>query len=76
MALLSGSNTFGTDFTPASGSFIAQASGNGADLLRANASGASYELVGRVVGAMIVDNPVDGAVFRWRGDSVAVRADQ
>jgi hypothetical protein len=76
MALITGSDAFATDFTPAAGSFIAQASGSGADLLRANASGASYQLVGRVAGAVIVDNPIAGAVFRWSGANSTVRADQ
>lgn len=71
-----------TDFTPAAGDFIAQATGGSVQLLRKNSSGAAFALVGLIgigTGAVIVSNPVAGAVYRFSttgGQVVAVQADQ
>lgn len=66
-----------TDFTPAVGDFIAQASGAPATLLRKNSSGAAFVTVGAVSGnACIVSNPIAGAVYRFVGAGATVQADQ
>lgn len=69
-----------TEFTPAAGDFIAQSTGAGAVLLRKNASAvATFAVVGNIVRdtAVIVSNPVAGAVYKFAADAGAVvRADQ
>lgn len=78
MATLSGSTTFGTEFTPAAGDFIASATDR-ATLMRKNNSGAAWCVAGRLKNeAVIVKNPVDTAVYKWeQGDGTcAVSADQ
>lgn len=65
-----------TEFTPAVGQFIAQVVGGSANLLRANASGQPFASVGMVESAVIVDNPVAGAIYKFVSASGAVRADQ
>lgn len=68
-----------TEFTPAAGDFIAQVSGGSAALMRKNSSGAAFTLVGNIAGqAVIVSNPISGAVYRFDGfsGSPVVQADQ
>ena len=66
-----------TDFTPAAGDFIAQATGGTANLLRKNSSGAQFAPVGPINGAVTVDNPVAGAVYKFSAPTgVTVQADQ
>jgi hypothetical protein len=67
-----------TEFTPAAGDFIAQSTGGTAQLMRKNSSGAGFAGVGLIDGAMIVSNPVAGAVYKFdtRSGSPSVQADQ
>jgi hypothetical protein len=66
-----------TDFTPVVGDFIAQASGGTANLLRKNTGPAPFTLVGTFQGAVVVSNPVAGAVYRFSAPAgVTVQADQ
>jgi len=68
-----------TEFTPAVGQFIVQATGAAATLLRKNASAAVFASAGRIEpgGAYIVDNPVAGAVYKFAAEfGASVRADQ
>ena len=67
-----------TEFTPAAGDFIAQSTGGIASLLRKNSSGAGFAAVGQIDGAMIVSNPVAGAVYKFdtRSGTPVVQADQ
>lgn len=79
MALITGSDTENTEFTPAAGDFIIQATNGKISLVRKNASGANFASVGSIDGvAVIIDNPVAGAVYKWRrdGGDPSVRADQ
>ncbi len=79
MATLSGSTTENTEFTPAAGDFIIQATGGAISLVRKNSSGAGFASVGEVnAQALIVDNPVAGAVYKWYRNSgvPVVQADQ
>lgn len=77
MAALTTAND--TEFTPAAGDFIVQATGAAATLLRKNVSGAAFAAVGRVEPGVgyIVSNPVAAAVYKFAADAGAtVRADQ
>lgn len=67
-----------TEFTPAVGDFIAQSTGGQASLLRKNSAGAAFADVGIVSEAMIVDNPVAGAVYKFKrfDGAPVVQADQ
>jgi hypothetical protein len=65
-----------TEFTPAAGQFIAQVVGGTANLMRANASGQPFASVGIIHSAVIVDNPIAGAVYKFTSATGAVRADQ
>lgn len=68
-----------TEFTPAVGDFLVQATGGIATLERKAVSGAAFAQVGLVIGqALIVSNPVAGAIYRFRSDtaSTVVRDDQ
>lgn len=69
-----------TDFTPAVGDFIAQATGGFAQLLRKNTAGAAWAVAaGNLNGAVIVSNPVTGAVYRFTNSGSTtpiVQADQ
>jgi len=67
-----------TDFTPAAGDFIAQATGAKAVLLRKNAGAAAFAVVGTIERdtGVIVANPVAGAVYKFDGEGATVRADQ
>jgi hypothetical protein len=82
MALLTGSDTLDTTFTPAAGDFIAQVTGGGAvSLMRKTASGAAaFAFVGTIQAntSVTVSNPVAGAVYKFTAVSgtPAVRADQ
>lgn len=65
------------EFTPAAGDFIAQATGGTANLLRKNSSGAQFAPVGQINGAVNVDNPIAGAVYKFSApEGVTVQADQ
>jgi hypothetical protein len=57
-----------TPFTPVVGDFIVQVTGGAVHLMRANAAGATPTLCGTVGqgAAMIVDNPVAGAIYTAR----------
>ena len=77
MAALTTAND--TEFTPAAGEFIAQATGAAATLLRKNVSGAAFASAGRIEPGMayVVSNPVAGAVYKFAADAGAtVREDQ
>jgi hypothetical protein len=79
MATISNSTTEDAEFTPAAGDFLVQATNGAVDLLRKNASGAAFASVGQIDGqAMIVSNPIAGAVYKWRRASgaPAFQADQ
>lgn len=68
-----------TEFTPAVGEFNAQASGGIAVLQRKQTAGAAFSEAGRIHNAaVVVSNPVAGAVFRFVSESagVVVQADQ
>lgn len=70
-----------TEFTPAAGDFIVQVTGGSpANLLRKNAAGAEYAVLGVLESgaARIVSNPVSGAVYKFTAVSgtPSVRADQ
>lgn len=68
-----------TEFTPAVGDFNAQATGGMAILERKQTSGAAWGEAGRIHNAgVVVENPISGAVYRFRADvaGVAVQADQ
>lgn len=74
-------SALGTDFTPAVGVFIAQATGGIAVLERKNSSGAAFAECGRIHNAAVeVQNSISGAVYRFRqvseGGTVVVQADQ
>jgi hypothetical protein len=78
MAVLT--TTLGAEFTPAVGEFNVQVVGSGdAYLWRKNNSGATFvEVRGNpVAGAVLVDNPVAGAVYKLLSDdSVTISVDQ
>lgn len=67
-----------TEFTPAAGEFIAQATGGQASLMRKNTSGAGFAAVGIIDTAVVVSNPVGGAVYKFvkHYGSPVVQADQ
>jgi hypothetical protein len=67
-----------TEFTPAAGDFIVQCTNGTASLMRKNSSGAAFASIGSVSEAVNVDNPVAGAVYKFRREtgSPAVQADQ
>jgi len=68
-----------TDFTPAVGDFIAQVTGGSCQLVRKNTAGAAFALVQSLVNcAVVVSNPVAGAVYRFNSvqTGVTVQADQ
>lgn len=68
-----------TEFTPAVGDFIAQATGGNASLVRKNSAGAEFALVTSTLnGAVVVSNPVAGAVYKFTAPSGTplVQADQ
>ena len=72
-------STTGTEFTPSAGDFIASSSNGPALLMRKNTTGAAYAVVGIVSGAIVVSNPVGGAVYRfdsYQGSIPTVQADQ
>jgi hypothetical protein len=53
-----------TDFTPAAGDFNVQVIGS-VQLVRKNSAGAPFALVQSIInGAVVVSNPVAGAVYR------------
>lgn len=53
------------EFTPAAGDFVAQATGGVAQLQRKQTSGAAFARVGEISGAVVVSNPVAGAVYKF-----------
>ncbi len=72
-----------TDFTPAAGDFIVQVTGGFGLLMRRNSAGAAMaQAASNVNGAVIVSNPVAGAVWQIRvapgsqSQGMAVQADQ
>lgn len=68
-----------TEFTPAAGDFIVQATGRPVALMRKNTSGAAFAQVTAIDNqALIVSNPIAGAVYKFvpSGMPVAVQADQ
>ena len=68
-----------TEFTPTAGDFNAQASGGIAILERKQTSGAAFAEAGRIHNAaVVVSNPIAGAIFRFVAvtANVAVQADQ
>jgi hypothetical protein len=70
-----------TEFTPAAGTFDVQVTGGSAALLRKNSSSAAFTEVrgGPIIGAVVVDNPVAGAVYKLVSDqpgTVVVAVDQ
>lgn len=67
-----------TEFTPAAGDFIVQVTNGMANLLRKNTSGAPFSRVDCIGSAVIVDNPVAGAIYKFQSvsGSPAVQADQ
>lgn len=72
-------STLGTEFTPSAGDFIASSSGGPSLLMRKNTSTSPYAMVGMVSGAIVVSNPVAGAVYRfdsYQGSTPTVQADQ
>jgi hypothetical protein len=67
------------EFTPSVGDFIAQVTNGYATLARKNSSGAAFASVGEPInGAVIVDNPISGAVYKFVAyqGAPAVQADQ
>ena len=73
------STALNTDFTPAVGDFIAQSWGGTATLTRKNSSGAAAVNCGVINGAVIVSNPIAGAVYQFTTEApgkVTVQADQ
>lgn len=72
-------NTLNAEFTPAVGDFNAQASAGRAILWRKQTASAAFVEVGRLHNnAVIVSNPVAGAVYKFTATdpSVQVQADQ
>lgn len=68
-----------TEFTPSVGDFNVQVTGGIAVLERKNSSGAQFAEVGKLENqAMICENPIAGAVYRFRqlSGTCAVQADQ
>lgn len=68
-----------TEFTPAAGDFIAQAIGSPVALMRKNSAGAAFvPVVSMDNQALVVSNPVAGAVYKFvaTGRPVTVQADQ
>ena len=67
-----------TEFTPAVGEFIAQATVADAVLLRKGASAAAFVYAGTILKdtAVNVSNPIAGAVYKFAaGSGATVRAD-
>jgi hypothetical protein len=68
-----------TEFTPAAGDFIVQATGRPVSLVRKNTSGAAFASVAAIDNqALIVSNPIAGAVYKFvaTGLPAVVQADQ
>jgi hypothetical protein len=68
-----------TEFTPAAGDFIVQASGQPCALVRKNTSGAAFVPVVSIDNqSLVISNPIAGAVFKFvaTGRPVTVQADQ
>lgn len=70
-----------TPFTPVVGDFIAQVTGGSVTLIRKNNAGAAYALVQSLVNqAVVVSNPIAGAVYQFASTGVlpapVVSADQ
>ena len=67
-----------TEFTPAAGDFIAQATGGTALLVRKDSAGAAFADVALIDKAVVVSNPIAGAVYKFqtRYGSPVVQADQ
>lgn len=68
-----------TEFTPAAGDFVAQASGGAAQLQRKQSAGAEFVTVGLLHNeGAIVSNPVAGAVYKFVAviGTPVVQADQ
>jgi len=68
-----------TEFTPAVGDFLAQASGGSALLERRQTVGAAFVSLGPIHNAgVIVSNPVAGAIYRFTAaiGTPTVQADQ
>lgn len=80
MALISGSDSLNSSFTPGVGDFVPTVSGGQAILERQAATGAPWSQVGVIQqgDAVIVNNPLSGINYRFRAaiGSPAVRADQ
>lgn len=66
-----------TDFTPAVGDFLVQVKGT-VQLVRKNSAGAAFNLVQSIINnAVVVSNPVAGAVYRvtsMQGSAAAAAA--
>lgn len=68
-----------TEFTPAVGDFNVQVTGGEAVLERKNSTGAAWAEVGKIANAaLICENPIAGAVYRFRqlSGTCTVQADQ
>jgi hypothetical protein len=68
-----------TTFTPAAGDFIVQVTKGEANLVRQNAAGLDFVLVGPCAqgAALIVSNPIAGAIYKFvSSNNATVRADQ
>lgn len=68
-----------TEFTPAAGDFVAQASGGAAQLQRKQTGGAAFVGIGLIHNdGVIVSNPVAGAVYKFVAviGTPTVQADQ
>ena len=75
MAILSGSTTFGTDFTPAAGLFNVQVTGGPAELWRKASSGSAWALAGQLEPNYAYDlTCAAGAVYKFVGAAPAVPA--
>lgn len=76
MALIINSNQANQEFTPAAGQFIVDVVGSAELLSKGAAGAATFVSVGVVSGRAVVDNPVAGAVYKWAGAPISIRADQ
>lgn len=68
-----------TEFTPAAGDFIVQATGMPVALMRKNTAGAAFVPVTSIDNqALVISNPVAAAVYKFvaSGRPVTVQADQ
>jgi hypothetical protein len=71
--------TLTTEFTPATGTFMAQAQGGTATLERKQSATADFVMVGDIRNqGVLVDNPVAGVIYRFTStlSTVKVQADQ